>query len=152
MAQEHFQVNPTVPLTFMYNYHVGRSMETYLEGLAQKKILGVRCPTCKRVLIPPRSACGTCAARPGEWVEVKPEGTLVTFTVAHVAVEKSEIRDLEKPFILGLIRLDGADSLLTSRVEGIGPDACRNGMRVRAVWKDTPAGDFHDLEHFEPAE
>ncbi len=151
MAEEHFHVHPMVPLTFTYNYRVGRPMETYLRGLAEKKILGVRCPDCKRVLLPPRSACGACATRPDEWVEVQPAGTLEQFTVAHVTVEKGEIQDRDEPVLLGLIRLDGADSLLTARIEGIPPGECKTGIRVRAVWKETPEGNLDDLDHFEPA-
>jgi len=151
MPPEHFHVRPTVPLTFVYNYRVGASMERYLQGLAERKILGVRCPGCGRVLVPPRSACGRCAARPDEWVEVGPAGTLETFTVAHVTVEKGEVRDLDAPVIVGMIRLDGADSLLTARVRGVPHAECRVGRRVRAVWKEAPAGNLHDLVGFEPA-
>lgn len=150
MAEEHVHVRPMVPLTFTYNYRVGQPLERYLRGLAEKRILGVRCPACKRVLLPPRSACGACATRPDEWVEVRPTGTLEQFTVAHVSLEQGEIRDRDAPVILGLIRLDGADSLLTARVEGIPPEQCRNGVRVRAVWRDPPQGDHGDLDHFEP--
>ena len=88
MAEEHFQVTPMVPLTFMYNYRAGAYLERYLQGLTEKKILGVRCPQCKRVLLPPRSACGSCSTRPEEWVEVDSSGTLENFTVAHVTIEK----------------------------------------------------------------
>jgi uncharacterized protein len=150
MAEEHVVFRPMVPLTFTYNYRVGRPMETYLRGLAEKKILGVRCPKCRRVLLPPRSACGACATRPDEWVEVPGTGTLENFTVAHVTIEKGEIRDLTEPAVVGMIRLDGADSLLTARVEGIPPGGVRTGLRVRAVWKDPPEGTLHDLDHFEP--
>jgi len=145
-----FQVTPMVPLTFTYNYRVGAYLERYLTGLSERKIWGVRCPECKRVLLPPRSACGRCSTRPQEWVEVKPFGTLENFTVAHVDIEKGEVRDLPAPRVLGLIRLEGADSLLLARIEGIKPENCRAGLRLRAVWKEKPEGNVHDLDHFEP--
>jgi len=139
-----------VPLTFLYNYRVGAYMEKYLEGLAEKKILGVRCAECGRVLLPPRSACGACHTRPDEWVEVKPTGTLENFTVGHVAYDNGEIKDLAEPVIIGMVRLDGADSLLTAKIQGIEPQACQAGLKVRAVWKEEPKGDLSDLDHFEP--
>jgi len=151
MTEERFQVTPLVPLTFQYNYRVGEYLERYLQGLAERKILGIRCPECKRVLVPPRSACGQCAARPDQWVELKPLGTVENFTVAHVSIDKGEIRDLPAPAILALIRIEGADSLLMARVENLNPGECRIGLRVRAVWKDKPEGNVHDLNHFEPA-
>lgn len=150
MPVEHQYVTPLVPLTFMYNNRVGAYLERYLQGLSEKKLLGVRCPECKRVLLPPRSACGTCNTQPKEWVEVKPTGTLVNFTVAHVTIEKGQIKDLPEPAIIGMVRLDGADSLLTAKIQGIAARRCRKGLRVRAVWKDPPDGTVHDLDHFEP--
>ena len=76
MPEELQHLTPMVPLSFTYNYRVGEYMEKYLQGLAEKKILGVRCPGCKRVLLPPRSACGACNATPDEWIEIDPVGTL----------------------------------------------------------------------------
>ncbi len=70
-------------------------------------------------------------------------------TVAHVRVEKGEILDLAEPMIIGLVKLDGADSLLTAKIQGIAPGACRQGLRVMAVWKDQPTGTVRDLDHFE---
>jgi uncharacterized OB-fold protein len=49
-----------------------------------------------------------------------------------------------------MIRLDGADSLLTAKVQGIRPERCKRGLRLKAVWKDEPKGTVHDLDHFEP--
>lgn len=152
MAEERFQVRPMVPLTFMYNYHVGAFMERFIQGLSDKKILGVSCPECKRVLVPPRSACGQCSAKPDAWVEVQPEGVLENFTVAHVTIEQGQVKDLDAPEIIGMIRLNGADSLLAAKIRGISPEACKAGLRVRAVWKDPPEGTVLDLEHFEPVE
>jgi uncharacterized OB-fold protein len=127
-------------------------MEKFLQGFSEKKILGVRCPKCNRVLLPPRSSCGQCWTRPEEWVEMETTGTLENYTVGHVTVEKGEIRDLQEPEILGMIKLDGADSLIMSKIRGIPPDACRTGIRVRAVWKDETKGHPSDLDSFEPAE
>ena len=151
MPEELQHLTPMVPLSFTYNYRVGEYMEKYLQGLAEKKILGVRCPGCKRVLLPPRSACGACNATPDEWIEIDPVGTLENFTVGHVTVGKSEITDLTEPVIVGQIRLDGADSLLTAHVRGVDPMSLKRGMRLRAVWRDETKGDVHDLDCFEPA-
>jgi len=151
MPEEPYNVSPMVPFNFTYNYRVGAYMEKYLQGLSEQKILGVRCPECKRVLVPPRSACGQCSTRPEEWVEVQPLGTLENFTIGYVSIEKGVITDLTEPVVIGLVRLEGADSLLTARIMGVKPDEVRTGLRVQAVWKDEPKGTVHDLEHFVPA-
>lgn len=149
---EHTIIDTIVPLTFTYNYRVGEYMDRYLDGLKEKKIWGVKCPRCERVVIPPRAACGKCNVRMKRWVRVKPVGTLKNFTIAHVDIDQGEIRDRESPLIIGMIKLDGADSLITARVQGISPDKLKTGIKVKAVWRDQTEGNIQDLDHFEPVQ
>jgi len=152
MAQDHHNVKAFVPLTFGYNYRVGAWMEKYLDGLSEKKILGVKCPSCGKVTVPPRSVCGACFTKPEQWVEVPPEGELRTFTVGRVKVAAGEIKDADEPYVIGMIKLDGADSLLSATVKGIDPDNLKPGIRLKAVFSDEPKGTTADLSYFEPVE
>ena len=148
-ALEEVTVTTTVPLDFPYNYRVGQYLEKYIQGLGDKKILGVRCPDCGKVLVPPRKVCGTCVGLE-EWVEVGQEGTVENYTVAHVKLEKGLIEKLEAPRLLAMITLDGASVPLLAEVRGIEAPDLKKGLRVRAVFKDPPEGSLSDLDHFEP--
>ena len=139
-----------VPMTFIYNYRVGEYLDRYLDGLKEKKIWGVKCPSCERVVVPPRMMCGKCNVKMKRWVRVKPTGVLRNFTIAYVDVEMGEVRDRETPCVIGQIKLEGADSLLTAKVEGVAPENVRTGLKVKAVWKAEPEGNLQDLDHFEP--
>ncbi len=150
MSQEHHLVNVIVPVTFEYHYRVGSFMERYLDELADKKIVGVECPKCGRVLVPPRSVCGSCFTRPEKWVEVGPQGELRNYTVAHVEIVDGEIKDSEEPRIIGMVKLDGADSLVCGVVEGVSEEDLKTGLRLKAVFVDEPKGSVKDLDHFEP--
>jgi uncharacterized OB-fold protein len=143
-------LTPAVPLDFVYNYRIGSYMERYLEGFKERKILGSRCPDCGKVVVPARMYCGVCNSRMDELVEVAQEGTMENLTIGHVALEKGALKPAENPYLLGMIRLDGVNSLLLAMVEGIPVEEARAGMRVKAVWKDEVAGDYGDLDHFEP--
>lgn len=149
-AEETF-ITPVVPMDFTYNYRIGPYMTRYLEGFKEKKILGSRCPGCKKIAVPPRKYCGVCNKVMEEFVELPQEGTLENFTVGHVVLEKGALKPAEAPYLLGLIRLDGNASLLLARVEGLAPAEARPGLRVKAVWKDEVEGDYGDLDHFTPA-
>ena len=142
---------PVVPLDFTYNYRIGRYITRYLEGFKEKKILGSKCPGCSLVAVPPRKFCGVCNKVMEEMVEVSTEGILENFTVGHVVLEKGRINPADAPYILGLIKLEGATSSLLAKVEGVAPDEVKVGMKVKAVWKDPVEGDYGDLDHFEPA-
>jgi uncharacterized OB-fold protein len=70
-------------------------------------------------------------------VEVADQGELVSFTI-----ERSGR-------IIGLIRLDGADTVLAHLIKG-DPDALSLGMRVRACWAADPNPEITAIEAFEP--
>ncbi len=151
-ATEETFLTPVVPMDYTYNYRIGPYMTRYLEGFKERKILGSRCPDCKKIAVPPRKYCGVCNKVMEEMVELPQEGTLENFTVGHVVMEKGgRLSPAERPYVLGLIKLDDNASLLLHRVEGVDPGKVEAGMKVKAVWKDQVEGDYEDLDHFEPA-
>ena len=143
--------NTKAPLDFGYNYRVGTYLQHYLDNLKEKKIVGAKCPGCGSVVVPPHKYCGSCNKVREEFVELSQEGTLENYTVGHVTIDKGAVEKAESPYILGMIKLDGAGNTLLAKVEGVSPGDVENGMRLRAVWSDQPQGDYTDLDHFEPA-
>lgn len=142
---------PVVPLDFNYNYRVGPYIEKFLDGLREKKILGVRCADCGAVLVPPRMFCGGCEKKLEDWVEVAQEGTLENYTVGHVTMAKGKLSPAD-PYVLGMIRLDGATGQLLAKVEKVAPADLKMGMRLRAAWNDAAENDYLLLDHFEPVQ
>jgi uncharacterized protein len=138
------------PLDFGYNYRVGSYLQRYIDALKEKRIVGAKCPQCGKVAVPPRKYCGVCNKVRDEFVEVSQEGTLENFTVGHVTIDKGQVNKAESPYVLGMIKLDGADNLLLAKVEGAPPGEVKSGMRLKAVWKDQTEGNYSDLDHFEP--
>ncbi|MEW6555304.1 MAG: Zn-ribbon domain-containing OB-fold protein [Actinomycetota bacterium] len=149
-ATEEAYFTPVVPMDFTYNYRVGHYLQRYLDGFKEKKVLGAKCPECGQVVVPPRKYCGSCNKVREEFVELSQEGTLENFTVGHVTLVKGKLNEVESPYLVGMIKLDGADNLLLARVEGLPVGEAKTGMRLRAVWKDQAEGDYSDLDHFEP--
>lgn len=142
--------NTVAPLDFAYNYRVGSCLQRYIDALKERKILGAKCPQCAGVVVPPRKYCGECNRVRDEFVELSQEGTLENHTVGHVKLERGALSRSESGYVIGMIRLDGADNLLVARVEGVALGEVRAGMRVRAVWSEETTGDYSDLDHFEP--
>ncbi len=66
-----------------YHMHSYGGWSKFFQGLKQGKLLGTKCtnPDCsaKEIFIPPRPDCVDCWHR-AEWVEVKPEGTIYTYS------------------------------------------------------------------------
>jgi len=149
-ATEETYFTPVVPMDFTYNYRVGHYLQRYLDGLKDKKIFGAKCPECGAVVVPPRKYCGSCNKIREEFVELSQEGTLENFTVGHVTLVKGQLNKAESPYLIGMIKLDGADNLLLGRIEGLPVGEAKAGMRLKAAWRDQTEGDYFDLDHFEP--
>ncbi len=142
-------IEAVVPISFMYKNRVGRYLQHYLNGLKEKKILGSKCSGCGRVVVPPRSACGRCYGVMDELVELPQEGTLVNWTVAYVKQEGGEFKRGD-PYILGMIKIDGCDSLLSAKILEVDPQKVKSEIKVKAIWKEETTGDYTDLVGFVP--
>ena len=57
------------PVRLDYTYAAGRASRRFLEGIANRRILGQRCSSCKRVYVPARGSCPRCAVPTEESVE-----------------------------------------------------------------------------------
>ncbi|WP_327713025.1 OB-fold domain-containing protein [Streptomyces sp. NBC_00464] len=131
------------PARLDYTYSPGRAQSAYLEALAGRRVVGERCPSCRKVYVPPRGACPTCGVATDEQVEVGPRGTVTTFCVVNI---KAKNLDIEVPYVYAHIALDGADLALHARIGGIPYDQVRMGLRVEPVWAD---GSRHP-DHYRP--
>jgi len=122
-----------IPARLEYRYTPGAASSRFLRGIAQKRILGERCPVCQNVYVPPRGACPTDGVPTAEQVELAHVGTVVSFCVVNVAFYGQE---MEIPYVTANIRLDGSDLPIMHLIQECPADEVRIGMRVEAVWVD----------------
>ncbi|MBW2637625.1 MAG: Zn-ribbon domain-containing OB-fold protein [Deltaproteobacteria bacterium] len=128
---------------FPAGVHYGRF---YREMKETGKIMGVRCPKCKRVLVPPRPVCGECYEKTGEWVAVGPKGTVMAYTSIYFPfIDGSTGKPRPLPYGAGLIQLDGAYSTINHFLEEGDPEKLYIGMRVEAVFKEKREGNIGDI-------
>ncbi|KOV71948.1 MULTISPECIES: Zn-ribbon domain-containing OB-fold protein [unclassified Streptomyces] len=131
------------PARLDYTYSPGRAQSAYIEALSARRTVGERCPSCRKVYVPPRGACPTCGIATAEQVEVGPRGTVTTFCIVNI---KAKNLDIEVPYVYAHIALDGADLALHARIGGIPHDQVRMGLRVEPVWTE---GARHP-DHYRP--
>jgi len=149
----HIPITVDVP----YRFAAGKYMARFLTELRDNgKFVGIRCPVCNRVQMPPRVVCGVCHVKNDEWVELGLEGTLVGFTIMYLPLtDPTTGKPHEPPFVYGSVRLDGCDSVLDHFIN-VAPDVSgvNVGMRLRAVLRsrEQRVGDLSDILHFDPVE
>ena len=138
-------VRGELPVAFHYTPGLGNT--AFFEALRDRGVLlGSRCDACDYTYLPARVFCERCFAELKADTECGPEGTLESFTVARVGIDGEP---LEEPETLGLIKLDGADTVLMHRL--IGQDPWEIATRVGVVIKSDRAGSILDIEGFRPA-
>lgn len=137
-----------------FKWSAGRYGSKFLTELRDnKRIVGIRCPQCKKVLVPPRRVCGDCFVAMDEIVELPGEGTVETFTVLSFGfVDPDTGKQRPVPYTWAFIKLDGADNTFIHYLEETNQDKLRIGMRVRPVFEDNRRGHVLDIRHFETIE
>jgi uncharacterized OB-fold protein len=137
-----------------YELALGPTWHRFFEGLKEEKILGTRCSECQRVLVPARGFCSHCFVEMKDWVEVSAEGILTGWALTDYEYFGMPTKP---PFINCVIRLDGSDCGFMHLIGGFEikdldtvKQKVKNGMRVRAVWRDVRVGGIMDIQYFEP--
>jgi uncharacterized OB-fold protein len=132
----------------IFQYDAGEIRSRFLTEIRDnQKLVGIKCPDCNIVYVPPRAICLKCFGNLSDFVEVGQEGTLTTYSV----VNRSEpFYPVKPPFIYGIIQLDGADTGFVHMIGEVDPKDIKVGMRVKAVYKKERVGSVLDIKYFKP--
>ena len=138
-----------------YNWSMGPySGSLFIEMKENKKIWGIRCPKCKKLLFPPEAMCGYCFTElKDEWEEIGDEGTLVQFTKAGMPIfdnRTGQYAFSERP--LSNIKFDKGPYIM-HWLEEKDLEKLHLGMRVKAVWREQGRGrGYEDIMYFRTIE
>lgn len=138
-------------LPVRHRYTPGVAGTAFFTALRDRGVLlGSRCEVCSYTYVPARLFCERCFAELAADTEVGPGGELVSYTIGFVGLEGEPLAD---PETIGLVRLDGADSVLVHRVLDA-DEPLEIGERVEVVLR--PLGDREgtilDIEGFRSAD
>lgn len=132
-----------------HRYTPGVAGEAFFKALKDRgDFLGSHCGSCGITYCPARLFCERCFSELGADTNVGPGGVLESFTVGSVGVEGEP---LEASVTVGLVRLDGADTVfLHFLVDTEDPVI---GERVEAVLepKAKRTGSIRDIRGFRPS-
>lgn len=137
-------------LALPYQYFAGRTGSKFIISLRdKKKILGVKCEACDKVFVPPRQTCERCFADIREnWVELSDTGSVTGWTVVRYAEPHQPVKP---PYILAMIKLDGADTPFAHILRGVAASQVKKGMRVKAEFSRRTTDSILDIACFRPA-
>jgi hypothetical protein len=133
-----------------FEYAAGVTGSEFLRRLRdEKRISGVRCPKCRRVILPPRGFCDRCFVAVEEWIDVGPGGVIESFTITT----EPFLGLPDPPYAIAYVALDGASTAMVNFVRGVdlsdiqlAARALAVGTRVTVGWSRSRKGritDFH---------
>jgi uncharacterized OB-fold protein len=136
------------PITLNYSYTPGVAASRFLRSIEKGQIVGQRCPTCRKVYVPPRGACSMCGVATDEELLLTGNGTITTFCVTQIPSP-----GLTPPYVTAWIRLDGADLTAMFLVQEVDPADVRLGMRVEPVWVEESEREANlgNIKYFRPS-
>lgn len=134
-----------------YGWDAGVAISRYLAELRNGRIVGIRCRTCRRIVVPPRVVCEWCWEPMDEWVYLQDTGTVNTYSICYIRWDASRSKE---PQIPAVIDIDGASKGvgILHLLDEVDPDNVSIGMKVKAVWKPTEerTGSITDIKYFKP--
>ncbi len=152
MPKEYRTIRGDVALP--YKWALGKTWTRFFDGLKEEKILGTKCTQCGKVFVPARTFCPVCLSDMAEWVEVKPEGEILTWTFVS-AKYYGQVKD--PPYIIATIKLVGTDCGFHHFIGGVDlSDAkqvrqkLKTGTKVKAVWRPEKKAEILDIAYFAP--
>jgi uncharacterized OB-fold protein len=111
------------------------TIESFYKFVAEGKLMGVKCKRCGHLMVPPRPMCDKCMSKEVEWVQLKGEGEVVSFTV--ISVPPAQFASLA-PYAVAVVKLDEGPKIPGIVKGATQPSQLKIGMRVRAGLRESP--------------
>ena len=134
-----------------FAWDTGIAITEYLTGLKRGYLTGIKCDTCRKIVIPPRTVCEWCYQPMTNFVKLEDTGRVNTFSLCYVTWDVQRITEPEIPAV---IEIDGASPLhgILHKLGEVDAQKVHIGMRVQAVWKNPEEriGAITDIIYFRP--
>ena len=88
------------------------SVNNYFNYLAEKKLMGSKCPKCHNVDLPARRLCSKCLNE-SEWAELSGKGILKTFSSIYIGAKAMTNKgyNRKKPYVFAICQMEEGPSI-----------------------------------------
>jgi uncharacterized OB-fold protein len=140
-------------LAMPYEWSIGKYGSRFFQEIREhQRFLGIRCPKCKKVMVPPRRICGPCFQKMNDLVVLSDSGTIMAFSVVNYPfIDPDTGTHRPIPYTYGYINIDGSDNIFSHIINETDVDKIRVGMKVRAVFRkpEEMEGNIKDIKYFD---
>jgi uncharacterized OB-fold protein len=84
------------------------TVQSYLEYINNKKLMGSKCRKCNETFVPPRKLCTSCNSTELDWIEMSGKGKIAAFSCIGVGTTfmVNKGYSMKKPYCFSVIQLD----------------------------------------------
>lgn len=107
------------------------TMEQFYKYISQGKLMGGKCKKCGKIHLPPRPLCDRCFSKDFEWIQIQPEGKLLTYTIIHVAPPQFQQM---APYAVGIIQLEN-DLKIPGMIKEVTTEQIKIGMDLTIAFE-----------------
>jgi uncharacterized OB-fold protein len=136
-----------------YEWSIGKFGSLFFnEIMNHQRFLGIRCPDCEKVYMPPRRLCGPCFKELDELVTLPNRGIIEAFsTVNYPFTDPDTGKQRPIPYTYGYIRIEGSDTIFSHIINEVDISRIEVGMKVMAVFREKKnmQGNIRDIKYFE---
>lgn len=135
-----------------YEWSIGKYGSRFFQEIKEKKrFIGIRCPGCRKVYVPPRRVCGPCFRELDELVPLPNRGRITAFAVVNYPfIDPNTGCQRPVPYTYGYIQIEGADNIFSHIINETDVDKIKVGMPVKAVFLEAEQmqGHINDIRYF----
>ncbi len=118
------------------------TIQSYLEYIANKKLMGSKCKKCGEMNVPPRKLCIKCNTADAEWVEMSGNGKIAAFSCIGVGTTFMANKgfSMKKPYCFSVIKLDEGP-MISGQLIGVDeskPETIKIDTPVKTSFIETP--------------
>lgn len=136
-----------------YEWSIGKHGSRFFQEIRERqRFIGIRCPSCGKVYVPPRRVCGPCFVEMEELVPLSDTGRLRAFSIVNYPFVDPNTGDQRPiPYTYGYIQMDGADNIFSHIINETDVDKIEVGMKLLAKFKprEQMRGHMSDIRRFD---
>lgn len=122
-----------IPLPYMLDFYPLQDkkyteIHRFFENLKDGRFTTTKCKKCGSLLWQPRVVCPHCNSSELEWVDLPKTGEIYAYTSMILGAPLGMEEDV--PFVMALVKLDGIDLRILSRIDDIPYEECELGMKL----------------------
>lgn len=123
----------------MKNFVSETKTQEFVKYLEQGKMMTTQCKKCRKITFPPKMDCVICQMSDMEWIEVKEDGKLITFTEVMYGPAGFE---KDTPYTLALVEFPMGIKIFGQMDKKIPPNTIRIGMELKVIPITLPNGRY----------